>query len=81
MVQISIYDAARTMLGQAEGYLWLALGPGVYRVHLERGGSVHHQLVDHHQDTALTLPSPDLQSPAPFHGARTSHDYYVTAAQ
>jgi hypothetical protein len=81
MVQISVYDAARTMLAQAEGYLRLALVPGLYRVHLERGGTVHHEIVDHQQDTTLKYPSPELQSPAPFHGARTSHDYYVAAAQ
>ncbi len=81
MVQISIYDTARTLLGQAEGYLRLALVPGLYRVHLERGGSVDHQIVEHQQDTALKCPSPELQSPAPFHGARTSHDYYIAAAQ
>ncbi|HEX3480424.1 MAG TPA: CHAT domain-containing protein [Kofleriaceae bacterium] len=81
MVQISVYDSARTLLGQAEGYLRLALVPGLYRVHLERGGSIHHEIVEHHQDTALRYPSPELQSPAPFHGARTSHDYYVAAAQ
>lgn len=80
-VQISIYDAARTMLGQAEGNLRLALVPGVYRVHLERGGRVHHEIVDHQLGTTLTHAGPGWTSPVPFLGAETSHDYYVMPAQ
>jgi serine/threonine protein kinase len=80
-VQISIYDATRTLRGQAEGSLRLLLAPGLYRVHFERGGRVHHEIVDHETDTNLRHAGPALHSPVPFAGAATSYDYYTAAAQ
>lgn len=80
-VQITVYDATRTLRGQAEGSLRLLLVPGLYRVHLERGGRVHHEIVDHEADTNLSHAGPALHSPVPFTGAATSHDYYTAPAQ
>lgn len=80
-VQITIYDATRTLRGQAEGSLRLQLVPGLYRVHFERCGRVHHEIVDHETSTNLTHAGPTLHSPVPFAGAATSHDYYTAPAQ
>jgi hypothetical protein len=80
-VQITIYDARRTLRGQAEGSLRLLLVPGLYRVHLERGGRVHHEIVDHETATHLSHAGPALHSPVPFAGAATSHDGYAGPAQ
>jgi serine/threonine protein kinase len=80
-VQISIYDATRTLRGQAEGSLRLLLIPGLYRVHFERGGRVHHEIVDHETGTNLHHAGPALHSPVPFAGAATSHNDYTAPAQ
>jgi tetratricopeptide (TPR) repeat protein len=80
-VQITIYDATRTLRGQAEGSLRLLLLPGLYRVHLERGGRVHHEIVDHDTGTDLRHAGPALHSPVPFAGAATSHDDHIAAAE
>jgi DNA-binding NtrC family response regulator len=80
-VQITVYDATRTVRGRAEGSLRLVLPPGLYRVHFERSGVVHSEIVDHVGVTKLTHAGPPLQSPTPFAGAATSHEYYVRPAQ
>jgi Protein kinase domain len=80
-VRIAVYDTARTLRASAEGSLQLALPPGLYRVHFERGGAVHHEIVDHERTTELAHPGPPLCSPVPFTGAETSRDYYVAAAR
>jgi serine/threonine protein kinase/Tfp pilus assembly protein PilF len=80
-VQITIYDATRMLLGQAEGSLRLLLAPGLYRVHFERGGRVHHEIVDHETDTNLRHAGPALHSPVPFAGAATTHDDYIAPAE
>src|SRR5882672_10868809 len=80
-VQITVYDATRTLRGQAEGSLRLWLVPGLYRVHLERGGRVHHEIVDHETGTDLRHVGPALHSPVPFAGAATSHDYHTAPAE
>src|SRR5262245_55682790 len=64
-VQITIYDATRTVRGQGEGNLLLQLHPGLYRVHFERAGTVHSEIIDHEGDTALEHPGPPLRSPVP----------------
>jgi hypothetical protein len=80
-VQITVYDAMRMLRGRSEGVFRGSLPPGLYRVHLERSGTVHHEIVDHERDTELEHPGPPLQSPVPFTGAATSHDDYVEAAR
>ncbi len=80
-VQITVYDSTRTLRGQAEGSLRLQLIPGLYRVHFERCGRVHHEIVDHEADTNLSHAGPALHSPVPFAGAATSHNYYTAPAQ
>ena len=80
-VQITVYDATQTIRGRREGNLRLLLAPGLYRVHLERGGIVHKEIVDHENATNLEDPGPPLRSPVPFSGAATSHAYYVDLAQ
>lgn len=78
-VRITIYDATRTMRGQAEGSLRMLLTPGLYRVQFERGGRVHDEIVDHETVTDLRHVGPSLQSPAPFVGPETSRDYAEAA--
>jgi serine/threonine protein kinase len=80
-VQITVYDATRTLRGQAEGSLRLLLVPGLYRVHFERGGRVDHEIVDHETGTDLRHAGPALHSPVPFVGAATSHDCYTAPAE
>src|SRR5262245_4882837 len=80
-VQITVYDATQTIRGQAEGNLQLLLPPGLYRVHFERGGIIHKEIVDHESSTKLVHAGPPWRSPVPFIGASTSHKYYVAPAR
>ena len=80
-VQITVYDASWQLRGRAEGELKLSLPAGLYRVHLERGGVVHKEIVDHAWATDIGYAAPPLRSPVPFTGAATSHAYYVAPMQ
>src|SRR5215468_3608522 len=80
-VEITVYDVARNVCGQAEGCLALELPPGLYRVHLERGGVVSKQIVDHERATDITCEAPQLHSPVPFIGAATSQSHIEAARE
>lgn len=70
VVEITVYDAARSECGRGTGIVRLSLPPGLYRVHFERAGVVRRELVDHDGTTELACPGPPMYSPAPL----TIHD-------
>lgn len=75
-VQITVYDGRGELTVRGVGGLRLSLLPGLYRLHLERGGAVHEELVDHTEDTELQRAGPPLRTPAPIAHAATSHACY-----
>lgn len=81
VVEITIYDDARSECGRGTGTVRLSLPPGLYRVHFERAGVVRRELVDHDGNTELSCPGPPMYSPAPLVGAAMSHAYYQDAAR
>lgn len=79
-VQITIYDAVGSCVARQTGEVALSLPSGLYRMHLEYGGAVHEELVEHVKHTALYRSGPPLRTPALVAHAATSHDYYREAA-